>query len=105
MIDFSTVEESQRVEAIRFLIQHPAWTEFFAPALETAIKLDVSALRVDSPYQKHSPDYLRGRLDAIEWFLNLGEAEIAAHDLAQRQKEEAQTDYAERAQDGRIGPR
>ena len=105
MIDFSTVEESQRVEAIRFLVQHPAWTEFFAPALEAAMTVDTRTLRLEPTQRKHSDAYLRGRLDAIEWFMNLGQAEIAAHDLAQRQKEESQTDYAERAQDGRIGPR
>jgi len=99
----------EKAESIRALISSPAWTGFFQPELERARLLAVDLLLTPGPvrHPELSDDYLRSKVRLIDWFLQLGSIEVASWDREQADAEAGnsyQSELAERADVGRIGP-
>jgi hypothetical protein len=108
-LDFSAVEESVRIEGLRFILGSPAWQDFFQSALENALTYAHSLLKLEPDNRKPgvSDALLRARIQVLESVLSLGPNLIRDYDemrVKREQQEAIAEGYAERAADGRMGP-
>lgn len=108
-LDFSNVEESEKIEALRFVTTSPAWRLWFAPELESAVAVSYALLKLEPARRRNqeSDALLRARIEVLERLLQLGPLEIEQYDAEQVKKQERQArdeDYTARAAEGRIGP-
>jgi len=108
-LDFSQVEESIAVEGLRFIINSPAWKDFFMPELERACAESYLMLKVEPDQRKPvvSDALLRARIWVLEKVMKLGPDVIRDYDemrMKREQQEAIAEGYAERAADGRMGP-
>ena len=104
MFDLGT-DSGEKIEALRHLLGSPAWTGFYEPFLRASREYALMQLALPS-YQRSQADpdnLLRAKIQVLDAMLNVGPAEIEAHDQNQRvQATEAEMDeaYARRAADG-----
>ena len=108
-IDWSHIEESQRIEGLRFILGSPAWNDIFSPALENALTFAYGLLKLEPEHRKPgaSDALLRARIQVLESVLSLGPNLIRDFDemrVKREQQEAIAEGYAERAADGRMGP-
>lgn len=108
-LDWSHIEESQRIEGLRFVLGSPAWQEIFAPSLENALTFAYGLLKLEPENRKPgvSDALLRARIQVLESVLSLGSNLIRDFDemrVKREQQEAIAEGYAERAADGRMGP-
>ena len=108
-LDFTQLEESQRIEGLRFIVSSPAWQDFFMPALDNAAQFAHRLLVMEPDQRKggESDALLRARIQVLESVMTLGPNLIREYDEARMKREEQEAvaeGYAQRAADGRMGP-
>ena len=108
-LDFTQVEESIAVEGLRFILNSPAWKDFFMPELERSCAESYLMLKVEPDQRKsgESDALLRARIWVLEKVMKLGPDVIRDYDemrVKREQQEAIAEGYAERAADGRMGP-
>lgn len=96
-------------ELVRQLVNHPAWTDFFVPSLESMKNEWMVRLTDPGKDRKdiYPDDYIRGCYTTINAFLGLAEDLLAAADRDRErddQERAVQEDLTVRADSGRVGP-
>jgi len=108
-LDWTQIEESQRVEGLRFIMGSQPWQDYFMPDLERSCAEAYLLLKVEPDQRKsgESDALLRARIWVLEKVMKLGPDVIRDFDemrVKREQQEAIAEGYAERAADGRMGP-
>jgi hypothetical protein len=100
---------AETAEELRFIVNSPAWTDFFVPVMQEAREMSIQHLLDPSEERKARlpDDYLRAKVHLIDALLVLGHNVVAEEDAKNQNQllqEQTALGYAERAEAGSFGP-
>ena len=106
-LEIKTDEDT--LNAVRFLVNSTAWSDFFLPTLIRARDAATQSLVWPSWERKSAlpDDFLRGRIKTLDELINLGPATLAENEANLRREQavaEESEAYMTRADLGHIGP-
>ncbi len=108
-LDWSAIEESQRMEGLRFVLNSPAWKEIYLPELELRCAQAYLMLKMEPEERKPAltDALLRARIWTLETVMSHGSNLLKDYDEARAQRDDQEAvraSYAQRAEDGRMAP-